>query len=143
MAKCPACGYNPNTKKRPSMEVIQMLSVRGDKCIKAIKEVCNTIMTEIPSDNSYFKYYLFLKGINNIEDKYITTSIAKYMYNRRYKSGRGFSYLREIIKNSKLNSNKILENEYKSIGRSPSRVTLKENVNGKEKKRKPKVKKSK
>ena len=100
-------------------------------------------MTGIPSDNSYFKYYLFLKGINNIEDKYITTSIAKYMYNRRYKSGRGFSYLREIIKNSKLNSNKILENEYKSIGRSPSRVTLKENVNGKEKKRKTKVKKSK
>ena len=61
--KCPACGYDPNTKKKPAMEVIQMLSRRGDKCIKALKEVSNKIMTGIPSDNSYFKYYLFLRGI--------------------------------------------------------------------------------
>ena len=141
--KCPACGYDPNTKKKPAMEVIQMLSKRGDKCIKALKEVSNKIMTGIPSDNSYFKYYLFLRGINNIEDEYITTSIAKYIYNRRYKSGRGFSYLREMIKNSKFNRGKLLENEYKMVGRPPSRITLKENLNGKKEKRKTKVKESK
>ena len=138
--KCPACGYDPNIKKRPSMEVIQMLSKRGDKCIKLIKEISNKIMTGIPSDNSYFKYYLFIKGINNIEDEYIITSIANYKYNRRYRSGRGFSYLREMIKNCKFNRGKLLENEYKIVGKSPSRITLKENFNGKKKKRKAKVK---
>ena len=141
--KCPACGYDPNTRKRPAMEVVQMLSRRGNKCIKALKEISNKIMTEIPSDNSYFKYYLFIKGINKIEDEYIITSIANYKYKRRYMSGRGFSYLREMIKNCKFNRGKLLENEYKVVGKPPSRVTLKENLNGKKKKRKTKVKESK
>ena len=142
MAKCPACGYNPNQKSKPYREVISLLSQRGIICKNKIKEASDKIMLEIPSDNDYFKYYLFIRGLNKIEDKYIITSISNYMFHRRWSKGKGFSYLKGMIINSKINSGKLLSNEYKSLGKPPSRIIIEETNNVK-KKRKTKIEKSK
>ena len=87
-------------------------------------------MSSIESDNDRYRYFLFLKAISGIDDEYIIKSINKYLYKKYYTKGKGFVYLREIIKNEKANRKKLLAIEYKNIGRPPSIIKIKESENG-------------
>ena len=129
--RCPACGYEFGKRYNPSKQALALLSLRGNICKKKLNKVSNVIMSSIESDNDRYRYFLFLKAISGIDDEYIIKSINKYLYKKYYTKGKGFVYLREIIKNEKANRKKLLALEYKNIGRPPSIIKIKENESDK------------
>ena len=124
--KCPSCGYLFRKKYNPSREITTLLSLRGNKCKKLIRKASNSIMSSINTDNSVYRYFMFLQGVSRIEDEYVSKCIERYLFKSYYVKGKGFIYLREMIKNEKSNRKGLLSIEYKNVGRPPSIKRIKE-----------------
>ena len=127
--KCPSCGYLFTKKYNASREVTMLLALRGKKCKKLLQKASNSIMSSINTDNSIYKYFMFLQAVSNIGDEYVTKCIERYLYKGYYIKGKGFFYLREMIKNEKSNRDGLLNIEYKNVGRPPSITKIREKEN--------------
>ena len=103
-----------------------LLALRGDKCKKLLNKASNSIMSSINTDNSIYRYFMFLQGISKIGDEYIVKCIDRYLFKSYYAKGKGFIYLREMIKNEKSNRKGLLSIEYKNVGRPPSIMKIRE-----------------
>lgn len=123
--KCPCCGYDFNKPTDMSAKVMKMITTYSKESQKAIKGVMRNIYDNVPSDKSIEAYYYFLKGINHYEEEHIRYGIRVFSSKAYYKEGKGFFYLRSIIRNRVDNYSKQLKNERQLHGKSPKKRILK------------------
>jgi len=122
--KCPVCGYNFNKPQNMSSKVVQMLLIYSNKSQIAIKEVMRKIYDNVPSDKNIDSYYYFLKSIEPYEEEHIRYGIRIFKNKAYYMEGKGFLYLRSIIRNRVDNYSKQLKNERQLHGKPPKRRKL-------------------
>ena len=117
--KCPSCGYDTSRKYNPSRQILGLIRDRGIISKDLLKKVSAKIFHNIPSENSIYKYFLFLQSISKMKDRVVNKMCLVYLFKKPYLTGKGFAYLRKMITNQNLNGKKLLKNEYKSIGKPP------------------------
>ena len=117
MNKCPACGYDLK-KSHDVRDIGKFLKLRNKKTRQYLNKIAGIISRNVPSETR-LNYYQFLYGIQEIEDNIIQWAIEEYYNGKHYIKGKGFPYLRSIIKNRDKNLERIAENERKMLGSPP------------------------
>tara|TARA_R100000789_G_scaffold50187_1_gene50246 strand:+ start:277 stop:654 length:378 start_codon:yes stop_codon:yes gene_type:complete len=119
MVKCPVCGYKFGFKYNYSKEILDILKNRSKRIKKYFKIIKTEITVNIPSEFSIEAYFLFLKGIENVDDRTIIRATDQYIRAGYHLQGKGFRYLKAMINNESVNKKSRLRNEYKRLGRTP------------------------
>jgi len=83
------------------------------------------INKNVPSDRDRDLQYKFLQAISKVDSKTIKWAINRYVMSNYHLTGKGLSYLRNIILNHHKNAKIISKNERKSRGTPPPIVKLK------------------
>ena len=83
------------------------------------------INKNVPSDRDRDLQYKFLQAISKVDSKTIKWAINRYVMSNYHLTGKGLSYLRNIILNHHKNAKIISKNERKSRGMPPPIVKLK------------------
>ena len=119
MLKCPVCGHQYGQQQNYSKEVFELTSKRTERTQKYLKRLSQDVMLNVPSEFTVRAYYFFLKGIETVGDRTIVRAIEQYLRAGHHLQGKGFAYLKAIIKSESANKKKKLSNEYKRLGRTP------------------------
>ena len=119
MTKCPVCGYNFGYEYNYSKEILNMINQKSNRLKKYLKIVNSEVMLNVPSEYSTRGYFLFIKSIENVKDRLVIRAIEHYIKAGYHFQGKGFNYLKAIIKNESTNKKSKLRNEYKRLGRTP------------------------
>ena len=119
MLKCPVCGHQYGQQQNYSKEVFELTSKRTERTQKYLKRLSQDVMLNVPSEFTVRAYYFFLKGIENAGDRTVVRAIEQYLRAGHHLQGKGFAYLKAIIKSESANKKKKLSNEYKRLGRTP------------------------
>ena len=125
MLKCPVCGHQYGQQQNYSKEVFELTSKRTERTQKYLKRLSQDVMLNVPSEFTVRAYYFFLKGIENAGDRTVVRAIEQYLRAGHHLQGKGFAYLKAIIKSESANKKKKLSNEYKRLGRTPKIRRLK------------------
>ena len=126
MVKCPACGYQYGHTYNHSNEIARLKSLRSKKSREYIKKLTAEISINVPSEFSQKALFLFLKGIENVDNRTVERAIEHYLKAGYHLQGKGFFYIRAMIQNESVNKKKKLSNEYKRLGRTPKIRRLKD-----------------
>jgi len=121
MKKCPCCGYEFGNKYNPSMEIITLLSKRDTITKNMINQACSYIQSEVPSDDNIKKRFQFIQGISHVDNDSIQYTIARFVSQKLYMQGYGYSYLRVMIAREHTDSPKKKLNELKRYGKPPKK----------------------
>ena len=121
MKKCPCCGYEFGNKYNPSMEIITLLSKRDTITKNMINQACSYIQSEVPSDDNIKKRFQFIQGISHVDNDSIQYTIARFVSQKLYMQGYGYSYLRVMITREHTDSPKKKLNELKRYGKPPKK----------------------
>tara|TARA_R100000664_G_scaffold8968_1_gene14783 strand:- start:10345 stop:10731 length:387 start_codon:yes stop_codon:yes gene_type:complete len=125
MVKCPACGFQYGHSYNYSNEITRLRSLRGKRTKGYIRKLSTEISINIPSEFTQKSYFLFLKGIENVDDRTVDRAIEQYLRAGYHLQGKGFHYIKAMITNESANKKKKLSNEYKRLGRTPKIRRLK------------------
>ena len=123
--KCPCCGYIYNQTYNPTKEIERLIAKRSKSLKNELRKVFMLINKNVPSDRDRGLQYRFLQAISKVDSKTIKWAINRYVMSNYYLTGKGLSYLRNIILNHHKNARIISENEKKSRGTPPPIVKLK------------------
>jgi hypothetical protein len=123
--KCPCCGYIYNQTYNPTREIEQLISKRSTSLKNELRKVFMLINKNVPSDRDRDLQYKFLQAISKVDSKTIKWAINRYVMSNYHLTGKGLSYLRNIILNHHKNAKTISKNERKSRGTPPPIVKLK------------------
>jgi len=123
--KCPCCGYIYNQTYNPTKEIERLIAKRSKSLKNELRKVFMLINKNVPSDRDRGLQYRFLQAISKVDSKTIKWAINRYVMSNYYLTGKGLSYLRNIILNHHKNARIISENERKSRGTPPPIVKLK------------------
>jgi len=123
--KCPCCGYVYNETYNPTKKIEQLIKKRSKTLVNELRKVFMLINRNIPADRNIDLQYKFLQAISKVDSKIIKWAINRYVMSNYHLSGKGLSYLKNMILNHNKNAKVISENERKSRGISPKIITLK------------------
>tara|TARA_R100000234_G_C4989951_1_gene175042 strand:- start:574 stop:975 length:402 start_codon:yes stop_codon:yes gene_type:complete len=123
--KCPCCGYVYNETYNPTKKIEQLIKKRSKTLVNELRKVFMLINKNIPADRNIDLQYKFLQAISKVDSKIIKWAINRYVMSNYHLSGKGLSYLKNIILNHNKNAKVISENERKTRGISPKIITLK------------------
>ena len=123
--KCPCCGYIYNQTYNPTKEIERLIAKRSTSLKNELRKVCMLINKNVPSDRDRDLQYKFLQAISKVDSKTIKWAINRYVMSNYHLTGKGLSYLRNIILNHHKNAKIISKNERKSRGMPPPIVKLK------------------
>ena len=123
--KCPCCGYVYNETYNPTKKIEQLIKKRSKTLVNELRKVFMLINRNIPADRNIDLQYKFLQAISKVDSKIIKWAINRYVMSNYHLSGKGLSYLKNIILNHNKNAKVISENERKTRGISPKIITLK------------------
>ena len=121
MKKCPCCGYEFGKKYNPSMQIITLLSKRKPLTKNMINQACSYIQSEVPSDDNIRKRFQFIQGISHVDDDSVQFVIARFISQKLFMQGYGYSYLRVMIIREYTDSPKKKLNELKRYGKPPKK----------------------
>ena len=121
MKKCPCCGYEFGKKHNPSIQIITLLSKRDLLTKNMINQVCSYIQSEVPSDDSIRKRFQFIQSISHVDDNSVQFVIARFISQKLFMQGYGYSYLRVMIMREHTDSPKKKLNELKRYGKPPKK----------------------
>jgi len=119
MKKCPCCGYEFGKKYNPSIQIISLLSKRDKITKNMINQACSYIQSEVPSDDNIKKRFQFIQGISHVDNDSIQYTIARFVSQKLFMQGYGYSYLRVMIHREYTDSPKKKLNELKRYGKPP------------------------
>ena len=123
--KCPCCGYIYNQTYNPTKEIERLIAKRSTSLKNELRKVFMLINKNVPSDRDRGLQYKFLQAISKVDSKTIKWAINRYVMSNYHLTGKGLSYLRNIILNHHKNAKIISKNERKSRGLTPPIVKLK------------------
>ena len=123
--KCPCCGYIYNQTYNATREIERLITKRSKSLKGELRKVFMLINKNVPADRDRDLQYKFLQAISKVDSKTIKWAINRYIMSNYYLTGKGLSYLRNIILNHHKNARIISENERKSRGTQPPIVKLK------------------
>ena len=104
---------------------MKLISYYNKETSTAIKNTMRNIYDNVPSDANPKEYYYFLYGLQQFEETHIRYGIRVFDKGGHHLGGKGFKFLRSIIKNRQANFDKQLKNERKSNGKLPEKRILK------------------
>tara|TARA_R110000744_G_scaffold67314_3_gene137260 strand:- start:12459 stop:12866 length:408 start_codon:yes stop_codon:yes gene_type:complete len=122
---CPCCGYKFSKPKDISSKIMRLVSNYTKETSTALKKTMRNIYNNVPSDANPTEYYYFLYGIQQFDEVHIRYGIRVFDKGGHHLGGKGFKFLRSIIKNRQANFDKQLKNERKSYGKLPDKSVLK------------------
>ncbi len=125
MKTCPACGYKEGVQYDYRKEMISLYKKRRETTQLLLKTAINRIVKSIPSERKHEKMFLFLKGIDMVDDNTVCWAVNRFLVNEYYNQQKGFSYLKAMIINAGENSDIKAEYEKKKIGTLPKERRLK------------------
>jgi len=121
MKKCPCCGYEFGKKYNPSMQIVSLLSKRDIITKNMINQACSYIQSEVLSDDNISKRFQFIQGISHVDNDSIQYTIARFISQKLFMQGYGYSYLRSMIIREHTDSPKKKLNELKRYGKPPKK----------------------
>jgi hypothetical protein len=125
---CPCCGFNVTTQgktKNISAKIMKLVSNYSKETSQAIKTTMRNIYNNVPSDANPSEYYYFLYGLQKFDENHIRYGLRVFEKGGHHRGGKGFKFLRSIIKNRQANFEKQLNNERKSYGKLPEKRIIK------------------
>ena len=123
--KCPCCGYIYNKPYNPTREIERLITKRSKTLKTELRKIFMLINKNIPSDRDRDLQYKFLQAISKVDSSTIKWAINRYVMSNYHLTGKGLSYLKNIILNHHKNAKIISENERKTRGVPPPIVKLK------------------
>ena len=128
MKKCPCCGYEFGKKYNPSMQIVSLLSKRDIITKNMINQACSYIQSEVLSDDNISKRFQFIQGISHVDNDSIQYTIARFISQKLFMQGYGYSYLRSMIIREHTDSPKKKLNELKRYGKPPKKRKKEEEI---------------
>ena len=122
--KCPCCGYVYNQTYNPTKEIERLINERSKGLKTELRKVFMLINKNVPADRSRELQYKFLQAISKVDSRTIKWAINRYIMSSYHLTGKGLSYLKNIILNHHKNAKIISENERKTRGISPAIIEL-------------------
>lgn len=120
---CPKCGYDILTHKdsnyNPRKRLTELKLARNKKLNRLLTETLNLIKENVPSDNSVAKEYYFMRDIQQFPDNVVRIGIHKFLEGHHQYDGKGFNYLKSIIKYTETNKERQHQLEQKKLGKLP------------------------
>tara|TARA_R100000458_G_C8100030_1_gene127101 strand:- start:26 stop:397 length:372 start_codon:yes stop_codon:yes gene_type:complete len=113
-----------NQTYNPTKEIERLISERSKGLKTELRKVFMLINKNVPADRSRELQYKFLQAISKVDSRTIKWAINRYVMSSYHLTGKGLSYLKNIILNHHKNAKIISENERKTRGISPPIVKL-------------------
>ena len=127
MSKCPACGYQYSKMNR-SFELRQLYWDIEEKDIflkKQLKKTAKLIRKYIPSDDVDEYEFQLIKGIHGEDIDSVKWSLNWYIKERTYLQGKGFNYLKSLIRNHIKDRKILVKSELRRLGKTPKNLKSK------------------